>query len=146
MSETEASLGAVRWVQRDCRGSQNQDQGRRGSAPADPCPPIAGLKVEVTCASTKSGRLVSPYYWSRVATAVGRSSRYVPGKLATWHLLVSDDFHLESGGGEYRAALVAFMLLCLTVNVLLSWNKTAGGDAVTCTGRISERRAASFTR
>ena len=38
------------------------------------------------------------YWWSRVATALGRLTQDVPGKAATtWHLLVADDFHLEAG-------------------------------------------------
>ena len=95
------------------------------------------------------------YWWSRVATALGRLAQYVPGKAATtWHLLVADDFHLEAGGPEYRPALVAFFILCSLVGVPLAWNKTAGGDVISWVGLelrhathqlgITEKRASWF--
>ena len=75
------------------------------------------------------------YWWSRVATALGRLAQYVPGKAAnTWHLLVADDFHLEAGGPEYRPAIVAFFILCSLVGVPLAWNKTTGGDVISWVG------------
>ena len=97
------------------------------------------------------------YYWSRVSSAVGRLSQYLVGRQAnTWHLLVADDYHLDAGGKAYRAALMAFFILCAVAGVPLSWHKTAGGDTVSWIGfellprshrlGISERRAAWFVR
>ena len=93
------------------------------------------------------------YYWSRVASSVGRLTQYCTGSRATtWHLLVADDYHLEAGGAEYRSALLVFFVLCAVVGVPLSWSKTAGGDVVSWVGfellhrshqlGISEKRAA----
>ena len=97
------------------------------------------------------------YYWSRVASALGRLAQYLSGEQAhTWHMLVADDFHLEASGSGYRPALFAFFVLCATCNVPLSWNKTAGGDTVAWVGfellhrshqlGISQRRAEWFIR
>ena len=97
------------------------------------------------------------YYWSRVATAVGRLALYLAGHDAhTWHLLMADDFQLNAGGVAYRAALVVFFVLCAVAGVSLSWHKTAGGDTVAWIGLellhrshqlgISERRANWFIR
>ena len=50
-------------------------------------------------------------YRSRVASSLGRLSQYLVGARAqTWHVLVADDFHLEAGGEEYRAALFVFFI------------------------------------
>ena len=97
------------------------------------------------------------YYWSRVASSVGRLTQYFTGSRATtWHLLVADDYHLEAGGAEYRSALLVFFVLCAVVGVPLSWSKTAGGDVVSWVGfellhrshqlGISEKRAAWFVK
>ena len=68
------------------------------------------------------------YYWSRVASAKGRLAQYLVGHASlTWHMVVADDFLLEASGPFYRAALVIFFLLCSSLNVSLSWNKTAWG-------------------
>ena len=65
------------------------------------------------------------FYWSRVASATGRLSQYLTGSSAyTWRMLVADDFHLEAGGANYRAAQFHFFTLCTVANV--SWSKTAG--------------------
>ena len=70
-------------------------------------------------------------YWSRVGAALGRLTHYLSGDTAqTWHLLVSDDLHLDARGGGYRAALMSFFILCALSEVPLSWSKTAGGDTV----------------
>ena len=71
-------------------------------------------------------------------------------------MVVADDYHLESGGQEYRTALVAFFVLCSTVGVRLSWAKTAGGDTVSRVDfellhqsrhiGISQRRAERFVK
>ena len=72
------------------------------------------------------------HYWSRVVAAVGRVAQYLAGdRSATWHMLVTDDFHLEAGGQDYRFARVSLFILCAVVGVPLSWNKTAGGETVT---------------
>ena len=96
------------------------------------------------------------YWWSRVASAMGRLAQYCVGRAAhTWHMLVADDFHLEVGGAEYRPALV-FFVLCAVASVPLSWNKAGGGDVVSWVGfellhrchkiGLTERRAAWFVR
>ena len=72
------------------------------------------------------------YYWSPVASATSRLAQYLVGHASlTWHMLVADDLLLVASGPCYRAALVIFLLLCSSLNVPLSWNKTAGGDTVT---------------
>ena len=97
------------------------------------------------------------YYWSRVASAIGRLTQYLAGARAeTWLMLVTDDFHLETAGEAYRPAPMVFFVLCAVSGVPLSWGKTAGGDIVTWVGLellhrsyqigISARRAEWFTR
>ena len=97
------------------------------------------------------------YYWSRVATAIGRLCQYIPASSAnTWHLLVADDYHLEAGGTEYRASIISFFVLCAVIGVPLAWKKTAGGDTVSWVGfellhrsykiGLSEKRAQWFQR
>ena len=97
------------------------------------------------------------YYWSRVAAAVGRLVQYLSAYTSTsWHMLVADDYLLESGGPEYRIGLLLFFVLCAVVGVPLSWHKTCGGDTLVwvgfelqlrsrCVG-ISARRAEWFVR
>ena len=97
------------------------------------------------------------YYWSRVAAAVGRFVQYLSGYTSTsWHMLVADDYLLESGGPEYRVGLLLFFVLCAVVGVPLSWHKTCGGDTLVwvgfelllrsrCVG-ISARRAEWFIK
>ena len=97
------------------------------------------------------------YWWSRVASALGRLTQYLAGHTArTWHLLVADDFHLEAGGSGFRVALFLFFLLCSVSGVPLSWRKTSGGDLVSWVGfellhrsfqlGVTARRADWFTR
>ena len=97
------------------------------------------------------------YYWSRVASAIGRLCQYIAGAEArTWHLLVADDYHLEAGGPAYREAIMVFFILCSVAGVPLSWSKTAGGDTVSWVGfellhrtyqlGLTERRAQWFQR
>ena len=97
------------------------------------------------------------YYWSRVASAIGRLCQYIAGAEArTWHLLVADDYHLEAGGPAYREAIMVFLELCSVAGVPLSWSKTAGGDTVSWVGfellhrtyqlGLTERRAQWFQR
>ena len=67
------------------------------------------------------------YYWSQVAAAVGRLVQYLSAYTSTsWHMLVADDYLLESGGAEYRTGLLLFFVLCAVVGVPLSWHKTCG--------------------
>ena len=86
------------------------------------------------------------YYWSRVASAVGRLAQYLAGNTAhTWH-----------GGANYLTALFHFFTLCATANVFLSWSKTAGSDVVSWEGfellhrtrilGITQRRADCLTK
>ena len=95
--------------------------------------------------------------WSRVGSSLGRLSQYISAHTAhTWHLPVSDDFHLDAGGAGYREALLIFFVLCRTAGVPLSWSKTAGGDTVIWVGieilhrsfslGVSERRAEWFVK
>ena len=52
------------------------------------------------------------YYWSRVASAIGRLTQYLAGPRAeTWLMLVTDDFHLETAGEAYRPAPMVFFVL-----------------------------------
>ena len=52
------------------------------------------------------------YYWSRVAAAIGRLVQYLSAYTSTsWHMLVADDYFLESGGAEYRIGLLLFFVL-----------------------------------
>ena len=97
------------------------------------------------------------YYWSQVAAAIGRLVQYLSAYTSTsWHMLVADDYLLESGGPEYRIGLLFFFVLCAVVGVPLSWHKTCGGDTLVwvgfelplrsrCVG-ISARRAEWFVR
>ena len=62
------------------------------------------------------------YYWSWVAAAIGRLVQYLSAYTSTsWHMLVADDYLLESGGAEYRIGLLLFFVLCAVVGVPLSW-------------------------
>ena len=68
------------------------------------------------------------YWWSRVATAVGRLYQYIVARYASsWVLLLADDYHTEMGGRHFRPALLVFFLLCDVVSCPLSWSKTSGG-------------------
>ena len=97
------------------------------------------------------------YYWSRVAGSVGRLLQYLSGHSSTsWHMLVADDYLLESGGSGYRIGLLLFFVLCAVVGVPLSWHKTCGGDTLVWVGfeillrshsvGISSRRAEWFIK
>ena len=97
------------------------------------------------------------YWWSRVASAIGRIALCIPGHSAhTWHLLVADDYMLDASGPAYREAIISFFTLCPLVGVPLSWPKTAGGDTISWVGfeilnrtyklGISERRCQWFVR
>ena len=69
------------------------------------------------------------YYWSRVAGSIGRLLQYLSGHSSTsWHMLVADDYLLESGGPGYRIGLLLFFVLCAIVGVPLSWHKTCGRE------------------
>ena len=120
------------------------------------CQVVSGAEVYINKVGT-FGVASASYYWSRVASAIGRLAQYLAGKDATtWHVLTADDYHLEAGGVNYRVALILFFLLCATCRVPLSWHKTAGGDTVTWVGYellhrsyelgISVRRAEWFVR
>ena len=48
------------------------------------------------------------YYWSRVASSLGRLAEYLVGSSAnTWHLLVADDIHLDASGRNIAQRLSA---------------------------------------
>ena len=50
-------------------------------------------------------------HWSQVAGAICRVTQYCTGSQAdTWHLLVADNYHLESGWPEYRPPLLVFFV------------------------------------
>ena len=58
------------------------------------------------------------YWWSRVATTVGRLYQYLVARYASsWVLLLAEDYHLEMGGQHFRQALMIFFLLCDVVGV-----------------------------
>ena len=120
------------------------------------CQVQAGGDVYINTVGT-FGVASASYYWSRVSGALGRLTQYLAGNRArTWHMVVADDYHLESGGQGYRAALVVFLVLCSSIGVPLSWAKTAGGDTVTWVGfellhqsrhlGVSQRRAEWFVK
>ena len=94
------------------------------------CQVTSGSEVYVHTVGT-FGIASASYHWSRVSSAVGRLSQHLVGRQANaWHLLVADDYHLDAGGKAYRAAIMAFFMLCAVAGVPLSWRKTAGGDTV----------------
>ena len=75
------------------------------------------------------------YYWSRVAGAIGRLLQYLSGHTSTsWHMLVADDYLLESGGPGYCCGLLLFFVLCAAVGVPLLWHKTCCGDTLVWVG------------
>ena len=92
------------------------------------------------------------YYWQ--VRCDDSHSILLGTERVTWHMVVADDYQLESGGQEYRTGFVAFFVLCSVVGVPLSWAKTAGGDTVTWVGLellhrsrhlgTSQRRAERF--
>ena len=97
------------------------------------------------------------YCWSRVAGSIGRLLQHLSGHSSTsWHMLVADDYLLESGGPGYRIGLLLFFVLCAVVGVPLSWHKTCGGDTLVWVGfeillrshsvGISSRRPQWFVR
>ena len=98
------------------------------------CQVVPGGSVFINTVGT-FGVASASYYWSRVASAIGRIAQYLAGSSAfTWHMLVADDYHLDAGGANYRTALFHFFTLCAVANVPLSWSKTAGGDVVSWVG------------
>ena len=62
------------------------------------CQVIPGGDVFVNTVGT-FGIASASCYWSRVAGAIGRLLKYLSGHTSTsWHMLVADDYLLESGG------------------------------------------------
>ena len=97
------------------------------------------------------------YFWPRVGSAIGRLCQYISGTPArTWHLLVTEDYHLDAGGPRYRESIIVFFVLCSVLGVPLSWRKTSGGDTVSWVGfellhrsykiGLSERRSQWFQK
>ena len=120
------------------------------------CQVIPGGDVFVNTVGT-FGIASASYYWSRVAGAIGRLLQYLSGHTSTsWHMLVADDYLLESGGHGHLSGLLLFLVLCAVVGVPLSWHKTCGGDTLVRVGfenllrsrsvGISSRRAEWFIR
>ena len=94
------------------------------------CQVVPGGPVFINTVGT-FGVASASYFWSRVATVIGRLSQHMASRSAhTWHVLVADDFHLDAAGANYPAALLHFCTLCATANVPLSWGKTARGVVV----------------
>ena len=90
---------------------------------------LVGLPCERRRHRIREGVASASYCGSRVASAVGIVAQYLSGARAeSWHMLVADDYHLETGGEAHRPALTVFFVLCAVAGVLLSWNKTAGGE------------------
>ena len=51
------------------------------------------------------------YCWSRVAPSIGRLTQYLSGARAeSWHMLVANDFQMETAGESYRPALIVFFI------------------------------------
>ena len=113
------------------------------------CQVILGGEVFVNTVGT-FGIPSASYNWSRVACAVGRPLQYLSGHSCTsWHMLVADDYLLESGGSGYRVGLLLFFVLCAVVGVPLTWHKTCGGDTLVWVGfeiLLRSRRAEWFVR
>ena len=120
------------------------------------CQVVPGGEVFVNTVDT-FGIASASYYWSRVASSVGRLLQYISADTCTsWHMLVADDYLLESGGPGYRVGLLLFFVLCAVVGLPLSWHKTCGGDTLVWVGfeillrsrsvGISSRRAEWFVR
>ena len=93
---------------------------------------------------------------SRISAALGRLTQCMAGtSTTTWHMLVADDFLLESSGGEYCFAM-SFFVLSSVLGVPLSWHKTLSGNTLVWVGfelllesskvGISQRRAEWFAR
>ena len=90
------------------------------------CQVIPGGDVFVNTVGT-FGIASASYQWFRVAGAIGRLLKYLSGQTATpWHMLVANDYLLESGGPGHRSGLLLFFVLCAVVGVPLSWHKTCG--------------------
>ena len=71
------------------------------------------------------------YYWSRISAALGRLTQHMAGTSATtWHVLVANDFLLDSSGREYRFAIMSFFILSSVFGAPLSWHKTLGGNTL----------------
>ena len=95
------------------------------------CQVEAGGDVFINTVGTY-GTASASYHGSRVAASIGRITQYIPVRSpTTWYQLVVDDFHLEAGGGHYRAALITFFVLCAAADIPFSWGKTSGCDVVT---------------
>ena len=119
------------------------------------CQVCKGSTVYVTTVGT-FGITSASYFWNRVAAICRISQHVVADSAATWLMLVADDYPLEAGGQEYRFDLMTFFIVCSIVGVPLSWNKTSGGETVTCVGfellhrarqlGISQRRADWFRK
>ena len=95
------------------------------------CEVFAGGDVYINTVGT-FGVASASYYWQ--VRWDDSHSTLLGTERVTWHMVVADDYQLESGGQEYRTALVAFFVLCSVVGVPLFWAKTAGGDTVTWVG------------
>ena len=86
------------------------------------CQVVPGGSVFIDTVGT-FGVASASYFWSLVASVVGRLAQYLAGSSAyTWHMLVADDYHIDAGGANYRTALFHFFTFCATANVPLSWN------------------------
>ena len=87
------------------------------------CQVLAGEHVYIHTVGT-FGVASASYDWSWVSGTLGRHTQKIAGNRArAWHMVVAADYHLESGGQEYRTDLVAFFVLCSVVGVPLSWAK-----------------------
>ena len=75
------------------------------------------------------------YYWSCVASAIGRLSQYLARCSArAWHVLVADDKHLKAGGPQCHHALFVLLRPSFLGWGPLAWNKTFGGDTLVWVG------------
>ena len=101
------------------------------------------------------------YYWSRVAGSIGRLLQYLSGHSSTsWHMLVADDYLLESG--VLATVLGFFYSSCSVLSLAYHYHdirrvgEGGGGDTLVWVGfeillrshsvGISSRRAEWFVR
>ena len=96
------------------------------------CQVIPGGDVFINTLGT-FGIALASYYWSRVAGAIGRLLQYLSGHTSTsWHMLVADDYLLESWGPGYRSGLL--LSLCSLLWLAFRYNGTRPATEILSSG------------
>ena len=70
------------------------------------------------------------YWWSRLASGIGRASVYILGSLAAWVLLYADDLRITSSGSTKMEAILLTLLTWSVLGTSFSWGKCCGGVTV----------------